>query len=75
MSERAWRRLFWGSAVLALLLVVSLAPYLTSSTELVRLRNALVYEPVPLDADWVPDRPPPGYRVALSSSAFAASTG
>lgn len=63
MSERAWRRVFWGSAVLALLLVASLAPYLTSSTELVRLRNALVYESVPLDADWIPDQPPPGYRV------------
>lgn len=51
---RAWRATFWLSAVLALLLVASLAPYFTSSTELVRMRNALLYEEAPAQADWTP---------------------
>jgi len=46
-----------------LLLIASLAPYMTSSTELVRMRNALLYEPVPADADWTPTTVPADYLV------------
>lgn len=53
-SVGAWRTTFWLSTLLALLLVASLAPYLTSSTELVRMRNALLYENTPAEADWTP---------------------
>ena len=59
----AWRVSFWLSALLALLLVGSLAPYLTSSTEIVRMRNALLYEPVPAEADWTPASLPADYLV------------
>lgn len=60
---RAWRATAWVSALLAFLLVASLAPYMTSSTELVRMRNALLYEPMPADADWTPMTVPPDYLV------------
>lgn len=67
-SERLrWKRRFWTSAILAMLLAVSLAPYLTSSTELVRLRNSLLYEPIPADAAWTPAHPPEGYLVESSA--------
>lgn len=56
-----WRRTQWAAALLAVLLVLSLAPYLTSSTELVRVRNALLYEPVSANADWTPAAPPAGF--------------
>lgn len=58
---RTWRRLSWASALLAAVLMLSLAPYMTSSTELVRVRNALLYEPVAANADWTPAAPPAGY--------------
>lgn len=58
---RAWRATFWLSTLLALLLVASLAPYLTSSTELVRMRNALLYESTPAGADWTPAALPAGW--------------
>ncbi|MEO7854926.1 MAG: transglutaminase-like domain-containing protein, partial [Rubrivivax sp.] len=45
-----------------LLLVVSLKPYLRASTELVRLRNALVFEAGATDGfNWTPDQLPKGY--------------
>lgn len=62
-ADRAWRITFWVSTLLALLLVASLAPYLTSSTELVRMRNALLYEPTPVDANWTPAALPADYLV------------
>jgi hypothetical protein len=61
LKHRRWRRVFWTATILAIVLVLSLAPYLTSSTELVRLRNALLYQPVPAQADWTPAKPPEGY--------------
>ncbi len=48
---------------LALLLVASLAPYLTSSTELVRIRNALLYDPTPAEVEWTPTTVPNDYLV------------
>ena len=62
-EQKIWKRTFWVSALLSILLAGSLAPYLTSSTELVRLRNSLLYEPVPAQADWTPEQPPAGYLV------------
>lgn len=57
-----WRAAFWLSAALAVLLAASLAPYLTSSTELVRLRNALLYEPAAAETAWTPEAPPSDFR-------------
>ncbi|MCD6680921.1 MAG: transglutaminase domain-containing protein [Burkholderiaceae bacterium] len=58
---RTWRATFWLSTLLALLLVASLTPYLTSSTELVRMRNALLYEDMPAHTDWTPTALPAGW--------------
>lgn len=60
-NSSAWRATLWISALLALLVVTTLAPYLTSSTELVRIRNSLLYEPTPAVADWTPATLPAGY--------------
>lgn len=54
-----WRRCVWGSLAVLLLCLLSLGPYLRSSTELVRLRNALLL----VDAqshrfDWTPSAIP-----------------
>lgn len=61
-AARRWRASFWLAVTLSLLLAASLAPYLTSSTELVRLRNALLYEPEPANAGWSPEAPPADFR-------------
>lgn len=54
-----WRRCAVGSLVILLLSVLSLAPYLTSSTELVRLRNALLLiNNKDHRFDWTPDAIP-----------------
>jgi hypothetical protein len=53
-----------GVCAAALLAVTaSLAPHLASSSELVRLRNALVYQPVPADAGWNPAARPADFAV------------
>jgi len=62
-NVRAWRVTFWLSTFVALLLIASLAPYFTSSTELVRMRNALLYENTPADADWTPATLPADWLV------------
>lgn len=54
-----WKRGVWINLGILVLLVLSLSPYFTSSTELVRMRNALVL----LDGtnsrfDWTPDSIP-----------------
>lgn len=71
-SQRYWRRTFWLSAILAVLLAASLAPWLTGPTDLVRLRNSLLYQPAPADAAWTPGNLPAGFRVdpAPPSPAF-----
>ncbi|HRO58327.1 MAG TPA: transglutaminase domain-containing protein [Burkholderiaceae bacterium] len=66
-EQKAWKRTFWLSALLSVLLVASLAPYLTSSTELVRLRNSLLYQPITADAQWTPAQPPDDYLVERSA--------
>lgn len=59
---RFWLRGAWVSLVVLALSVLSLAPYLSSSAELVRLRNALLL----MDGggqpfDWNPDQPPANF--------------
>jgi len=45
------------------LLLASFVPYLTSGTELVRLRNALLYETTAATYDWTPRSLPAGFSV------------
>lgn len=57
-----WRRGVWLSLAVLILCVMSLAPYLTSSTELVRMRNALVLiDQGSTGFDWTPASVPPSY--------------
>ncbi|OHC80871.1 MAG: transglutaminase [Rhodoferax sp. RIFCSPLOWO2_12_FULL_60_11] len=57
-----WRRGAWLSLAVLVLCVLSLAPYLTSSTELVRMRNALVLiDESSTGFDWTPLNVPPSY--------------
>lgn len=55
---------FWLSLALVILAVLSLTPYMTSSTELVRMRNALLLDDR-FDAaqDWAPPKFRPGFKV------------
>jgi hypothetical protein len=59
-----WRRGVWLSLAVLVLSVLSLAPYLTSSTELVRMRNALVLiEERGHGFNWTPDSTPPDFML------------
>jgi hypothetical protein len=61
-----WRRFAWGSLLVLIVCLLSLAPYLGSSTELVRLRNALLLpEKTSPDFDWTPANIPVGYAQEL----------
>ena len=63
VSARFWKRLASISLALMVLSLLSIAPYLTSSTELVRLRNAMVLEPSTADDFlWSPENIPVGFR-------------
>ena len=55
--------MFWLSAMLTLGLVVTLAPHFENSAELVRMRNALLYQSEPATYDWSPDNVPAGFLV------------
>lgn len=61
--QKRWRRGLWLSLALVMLAALSLAPYMTSSTELVRMRNALLLNDR-FDAaqDWVPPAFPPDFK-------------
>lgn len=62
-AARSWRRAGWVCVALLCLLLLSLLPYAGNSTELVRLRNALVLAPIDgVDLGWTPARPPAGFR-------------
>lgn len=65
-NARSWRRGFFVSAGIALAIAGTLLPYLTPSTEMVRLRNALILDPTPAAHDWTPENPPNGFRVERS---------
>ncbi|MDO9235795.1 MAG: transglutaminase-like domain-containing protein [Aquabacterium sp.] len=59
-----WRRGLWLSVMVLAVAVLSLAPYLTSSTELVRMRNALLLtHENGNDFDWTPASVPPSYML------------
>ena len=52
----------WLAAALIVLPPLSLLPHATSSTELARVRNALVFDTAPRAAfDWTPAHPPPDF--------------
>lgn len=58
-----WRRYAWLSVGVLVACVLSLAPYMTSSTELVRMRNALLLlESTPTDFTWTPANIPPSFK-------------
>lgn len=60
-----WRRYAWLCVGVMLACVLSLAPYMTSSTELVRMRNALLLlESKPGDFNWTPANVPPSFKQA-----------
>nr|WP_316639055.1 transglutaminase domain-containing protein [uncultured Roseateles sp.] len=57
-----WRRGAWLSLAALVLLVLSLLPFMGSSTELVRMRNALVLgETAGVDFNWTPEQTPAGF--------------
>lgn len=59
-----WRRGIWASVAVLLLCALSLAPYLTASTELVRLRNALLLmDGETRSFDWTPDAVPADFML------------
>lgn len=62
-SAAWWRRAFWICAAATLLLAASLAPHLRNSAELVRMRNALLLDTQPANADWTPSRMPADFPV------------
>lgn len=64
-----WRRSVWACVAILLLSVLSLAPYLTSSTELVRMRNALLLiDGKEISLDWIPPKLPDGFLLELGPS-------
>lgn len=62
-TSRRWRTMFWLSAILTLGLVASLVPHFENSAELVRMRNALLYQSEAATYDWSPDNVPAGFLV------------
>ena len=59
-----WRRGVWICFAIVLLSLLSLAPYLTSSTEAVRMRNALLLiEGNETPLDWAPPKSPDGFML------------
>lgn len=60
-AERVWRWAFFACAAASLLLALTLLPHLTASSELVRLRNALLLQPEPATHDWTPANVPSDY--------------
>lgn len=66
-ARASWKRTFWASLLFASVLVGSLLPYVGEPTELVRLRNALLYDPVPADASWTPLDVPASYLIETAS--------
>jgi hypothetical protein len=74
-AVRRWRRVFVASTAVVVLAVASIAPYMTGSTELVRMRNALLLKHDPAaDFSWSPAAPPADFMVerAMPSAHFRA---
>ncbi len=66
--ERGARLLFWGCLAVVVLCSASLVPHLTASSELVRLRNALLLDAEPANAVWTPAALPPDFRAGSPAS-------
>jgi hypothetical protein len=66
--QKPWRMGLWLSLALVMLAALSLAPYMTSSTELVRMRNALLLDDR-FDAaqDWAPPAFPPDFKLETAA--------
>lgn len=58
-----WLLLFWCSAFAAVLTGATLAPHFFDSAELVRMRNALLLDPVPARHEWTPEGAPADFAV------------
>lgn len=59
---KVWRGCAWISLLVLIVCLLSIAPYLGSSTELVRLRNALLLrERISPDFEWTPANVPAGF--------------
>lgn len=60
-------RLWLGGGLVGLVLcaalLISLWPHLQASSELVRIRNALLLDATPAQPDWTPANPPAGFKV------------
>lgn len=68
VPPKPWRIGLWLSLALVMLAALSLAPYMTSSTELVRMRNALLLDDR-FDAaqDWTPPTFPPDFKLETAT--------
>jgi hypothetical protein len=62
-ATKLWLRLFLISALLTLIVAGSLVPHLRNSTELVRMRNALLLQSQPAEYDWTPATKPESFAV------------
>jgi hypothetical protein len=62
------RLLRWAVVAAVAAALLSLAPFMTSGTELARVRNALVFDTAPAAAfDWTPDRTPGDFLLDSTS--------
>lgn len=61
--ERATRVLSWILLCAFVVMAGSLVPYLAASSDMVKLRNALLVDPQPADSAWTPATLPAGYLV------------
>jgi hypothetical protein len=63
VRRRLWIRLFLLGGIVAAIAIASLVPYLTSGSEVTKLRNALLMTDLrDVDFDWTPDRLPPAFK-------------
>ena len=59
-----WQRAVWSSALVSIVAVLSLTPYLRESTEIVRMRNALLLiDRRNVDFNWTPANVPPSFQL------------
>lgn len=63
VSTKILQLLFRVSVLLSAVGIAALAPHLTDSAELVRLRNALLLDNEPAMLNWTPESIPPGFAV------------
>ena len=66
--ERLTRILGWVCLCAFVVMAGSLAPYLAASSDMVKLRNALLVDPQPADPAWTPAILPAGYLAGATRS-------